>query len=79
MTGAWPRVMKRKTAAAYCDLSEAAFVREVLAGALPASIMLGKQEHWNRLAIDAALDALAGDSNVPAHIRRFKERHSEAA
>lgn len=29
-----PRMMKRKTAAQYCDLSEAAFEREIIAGRL---------------------------------------------
>ena len=28
----WPRMMQRKTACAYCDLSLAAFEREVVAG-----------------------------------------------
>lgn len=32
---AWPRMMKRPTAAKYCDLSEGAFVAEVTAGRLP--------------------------------------------
>lgn len=42
---AWPRMLKRKTAAQYCDLSEAAFEREVVAGRLPAPVMLGGREH----------------------------------
>jgi len=42
----WPRMLKRKTAAQYCDLSEAAFEKEVIAGRLPAPVMLGGREHW---------------------------------
>jgi len=28
----WPRMMRKKTAMAYCELSEAAFKREVFSG-----------------------------------------------
>jgi len=38
---AWPRMLKRDKAAAYCDLSVAAFEREIVAGRLPAGVMLG--------------------------------------
>lgn len=58
MTEAWPRMMKRKTAARYCDLAETAFVREVMSGKLPGSVMFGGHEHWDRNAIDKALDAI---------------------
>lgn len=58
---AWPRMMKRGTAAQYCDLSEAAFVREVMLGRLPGSVMFGGREHWDRNAIDKALDLIAGN------------------
>lgn len=40
----WPAMMKRKTAAEYADLSEAAFVREVAAGRLPPAIIFGGRE-----------------------------------
>jgi hypothetical protein len=53
--------MKRATAAAYCDLSEAAFEREVHSGRLPPAVRLGGSEHWHKDAIDAALAFLAGD------------------
>jgi hypothetical protein len=59
---AWPRMMKRKTAAQYCDLSEGAFVREVMAGRLPGAVTFGGREHWDRHAIDSALDAIAGNT-----------------
>jgi hypothetical protein len=41
---AWPAMMKRKTAAAYCDMSEAAFEREILAGRLPGGVTFGGRE-----------------------------------
>jgi predicted DNA-binding transcriptional regulator AlpA len=55
-------MMKRKTAAQYCDLSEPAFVREVMAGRLPGSVMFGGREHWDQRAIDRCLDAIAGNT-----------------
>lgn len=58
-----PRMMKRQTAAHYCDLSIAAFEREVASGTLPQPVMLGGKEHWCRSALDRALDVLSGDAN----------------
>ncbi|MBB4857209.1 excisionase family DNA binding protein [Novosphingobium chloroacetimidivorans] len=71
----WPGAMKRKTAAAYLDLSEAAFDRDVAAGVLPPSFVLGGKPHWRKEALDKALELLCGDGPVPEHIRRFEERH----
>lgn len=53
-----PRMMTRARAAHYCDLSEAEFTREVEAGRLPASIMLGSKPHWSRRELDDKLDAM---------------------
>lgn len=53
----WPRMMKAKTAASYCDLSEAAFEREICAGRLPAGVMLGGREHWCKNDVNALLEA----------------------
>lgn len=58
----WPRMMKRATAAAYCDLTAAEFEREVASGRLPLPIMLGSSEHWSSVAIDEHLNRLTGDS-----------------
>lgn len=58
-----PRLMKKSTAAAYCDMSDAAFDRAVSAGHIPMPLQLGKIKYWHRPAIDAALDALAGLDN----------------
>jgi len=58
-----PRLMTRKTACTYCDISAAAFEREVVAGKLPQPVVFGGRDHWDRKAIDAALDALTGVAN----------------
>lgn len=79
MADRWPRLMKRKTAAEYCDLSESAFEREILTGRLPCGVKLGQREHWDRLVLDAAITRLAGGDHLPPHKRRFLERHNEAA
>lgn len=71
----WPQAMKRKTAAAYLDMSEAAFEREVLAGRLPQPIWLGGRDHWRRDAIDAALNNLMGPEPEPEWRREFRERY----
>lgn len=72
----WPGAMKRKTAAAYLDVSEAAFDRDVSAGALPPSFILGGRPHWRKEALDKAMALLCGEDPVPEHIRRFEERHN---
>lgn len=59
----WPAMMRRATAAAFCDLSEAEFMREVAAGRLPMSVKLGNSEHWNRAALEDELNHLAGTSS----------------
>lgn len=61
MSERWPHMMKRATAAAYCDLSDAAFIGEVAAGRLPQGCHLGGREHWFRPALDKALASIAGE------------------
>jgi hypothetical protein len=56
-------MMTRARAAHYCDLSETQFEREVLAGRLPAPVMLGGREHWSRVALDEDLSRIAGESS----------------
>lgn len=58
----WPRMLRRTTAAAYCDLSVASFEREVGEGRLPPGVMFGGQLHWSRSAIDEALERISGES-----------------
>lgn len=57
----WPRLMRRTTAALYCDLSVADFERELAAGRLPMPVHFGGADHWNRASIDEYLDRLTGD------------------
>lgn len=61
MSDRWPAMMKRGTACQYCDLSEAAFLREVAAGRLPPGVSFGGREHWHKEALDKALALLVGD------------------
>ena len=75
----WPRMMKRKTAAEYLDMTEAAFEREIVAGRLPAGVMLGGREHWRKDAIDAAIDRLSGSSDEPDWQREWREKYGQAA
>lgn len=58
----WPGLMKRPTAARYCDMKIAEFEREVAAGHLPGPVILAGEERWPRRAIDEALERLAGSS-----------------
>ncbi|SLK04037.1 hypothetical protein [Novosphingobium mathurense] len=57
----WPALMKRKTAAEYCDLSEQAFLREVASGRLPPAVLFGGRDHWHKEALDRALALLCGE------------------
>jgi predicted DNA-binding transcriptional regulator AlpA len=58
----WPRMMRRATAALYCDLTAAEFEREVAATRLPSPVKLGNSEHWSRVAIDECLNRLTNDT-----------------
>lgn len=57
----WPRMMRRTTAAAYCDMTAPEFEREVLAGRLPDPVQLGGGERWSRAQLDERLERLTGD------------------
>ena len=75
----WPRLMKRKTAAEYCDLTEQAFEREMLAGRLPAAVQFGGREHWDKAALDVAISQLTGEGEVPDYRRELREQYGQAA
>jgi hypothetical protein len=62
MAPGWPQMMKRGTAALYCDLSVAEFEREVAGGRLPMPVKLGNSDHWSRTAIDEMLGQITGDT-----------------
>lgn len=63
----WPAMLLRRDAAAYCSLSIADFEREVNNGRLPTPVLLGKHEHWNKVQLDIALEAISGGQ--PEHWR----------
>lgn len=69
--------MKRQTAAAYLDMSVAAFEREIIAGRLPAGFMFGGREHWHKAAIDKALDRITGgyEEAVPEYRRKAMAKY----
>ncbi len=58
----WPRLMRKATAALYLDLSAPEFDREVSSGRLPSPIILGKTEHWSRIALDERIAEMVGES-----------------
>ncbi len=55
-------MMSRATAAAYCDMSEPAFIAEVAAGRVPTGVTFGRREHWYKPALDKALARIAGET-----------------
>lgn len=66
-------MMLCKTAAAYLDLSEAAFEREVSSGTLPMPVILGSKPHWHREQIDAMLADLSGAGDWRATSNLYRE------
>ena len=79
MNARWPRLMKRKTAAEYCDLSESAFEREVLAGKFPAPMTVGHRDHWDRFALDRAINHITGAPVEADYRQELKERYGSQA
>jgi hypothetical protein len=73
----WPRLMKLASASAYCDLTPAAFEREIGAGRLPSGREIGGKEHWDRVALDKAIDALMGSSE-PDWRQDLRKRYGKA-
>lgn len=67
----WPRIMRRETAAMYCDMAPADFEREVADARLPLPFKLGGKEFWSRSAIDEMINRLTGDT-VPDWRRKSK-------
>lgn len=49
----WPGLMKRTTAARYCELTLAKFERAVMNGELPLPVKINGEERWYRHEIDA--------------------------
>ena len=57
----WPRMMRKSTAAAYLDITDAAFQRAVDSGQLPQPVEFGGTKLWSRPAIDLVCEGVAGD------------------
>ena len=55
-------MMRRAKAAAYLDITEAAFEREINAGRLPMPVMLGGHERWSKTQMDDAIDRITGEA-----------------
>jgi len=72
-------MMKRATAAEYCDMSEAAFEREIIAGRLPSSVVFGGRDHWRKEALDRALDRITGENMATPSYREELLRRGKAA
>jgi len=60
MTRPWPKMMKRGTAAAYCDLSPAKFMQEVAAGRIHQPVPFGGEDHWCIDDLDEDVRQLTG-------------------
>lgn len=57
----WPRMMRKSTASAYLDMSDAAFQRAVDAGELPSPVQLGDTILWSRPALDKSCENMASE------------------
>lgn len=69
MSARWPRLLKLKAAAEYVDMTPAAFEREVAAGRFPQAVSVGAREHWDRKALDRAIDNLTGEAASDYHAK----------
>jgi hypothetical protein len=78
VTPAWPRLMQLARAASYCDMTPSAFMREVGAGRLPTGRQVGGKEHWDRAALDHAIDAMFGNGE-PDWRQDLRKRYDDAA
>jgi len=74
----WPLMLKRAMAAAYLDMSEASFEREIAQGRLPDGVMLGGRAHWYRPALDKAIALIAGEGEHDPEAE-FWERFGDKA
>ena len=86
--GIWPAAMKRKTAAAYLDLTPDGFDSWVRAGIIPGPIVkreqagdkVRKTRRWHREAIDAALNKHSGiEQYAPDPLREWELEHESDA
>ncbi len=69
-------MMLQRTAAEYCELTIAAFEREVAAGRICAPVLFGGKAHWHRASLDNDLARLAG---LATDWRKDSRLYGEAA
>jgi hypothetical protein len=66
--GAWPRLMRAETAAAYVDeVSVERFLARVGTAYPEAMVIDGRGKVWSRTALDAALDQLESRTGAVIH------------
>lgn len=58
----WPAIMRRDTAARYCDMSAAEFERAIADGIIPMPIRFGERERWSRSMLDRYISSATGES-----------------
>ena len=63
----WPRGLSRRAAAEYCGLALSTFDALVADGSLPHPVFPGRCRVWDRLALDAAMNALSGIEELPSN------------
>jgi excisionase family DNA binding protein len=63
--GIVPRGLPLQAAAAYVGVTEATFNSLVRDGRMPRPLTLGREQVWDRVALDAAFDGLSGDTGNP--------------
>lgn len=71
--------MKRATAASYVDMAPATFDSECALGQLPPPRAIGGKDHWDRDALDKAIDALMGNGDQPEWLKQFEKKYGQAA
>jgi predicted DNA-binding transcriptional regulator AlpA len=67
----WPRMMRRSTAALYCDMPVAEFERGVSRGTLPQPVKVVDELRWSRTQLDEYLERLTGDA-IPDFRKKSK-------
>ena len=68
--------MRKDYAAAYLDIPVAKFERAVLAGKLPAAVLVLDEERWSKAKLDECLGRMIGDR---ADFRKRSKLYGEAA
>lgn len=67
----WPAMMRRSTAALYCDMTAAEFERGVADGTLPLPVRVVDKERWSRVQLDEHRERLFGET-IPDFRKKSK-------